>query len=151
MPSFPIPSKLRVALLHCFGAEIGRGVVIRSKVNIAFPWRLSIGDHVWIGEEVILLTLAPVRIGSNCCISQRAFLCTGSHDFSKPSFDLITKPIVIEDGCWIAANSIVLPGVTFRAGSMCAAGSVVVKDVESGDIVGGNPARTIAKRLAVCD
>ena len=140
-PLLPVPSSLKVAALRGFGAKIGSGVVIRSRVNITFPWRLEIGDHVWIGDEVLILSLAVVRIGSNVCISQRAFLCTGSHDFEAPTFDLITRPIVVGDGCWIGAQAFVGPGVTFGDSSRCLAGAVVAKDVAAGTTVGGVPAR----------
>ena len=121
--------------------------MIRSRVNITFPWRLEIGDNVWMGDEVFILSLAPVKIGSNVCLSQRAFLCTGSHDFRKESFDLITKAITVEDGCWIGAQAFVGPGVTMGQGSRCLAGAVVVNDVEAGTTVGGVPAmkKIIAK------
>jgi putative colanic acid biosynthesis acetyltransferase WcaF len=142
---FPLPSSLRVAVLRAFGAKIGKGVVIRSRVNITFPWWLEVGNHVWIGEEVLILTLDRVSIASNVCLSQRAFLCTGSHDFKKPTFDLITKPIVIEEGCWVAAGVFIGPGVTLRANTVCAAGAVVVRDAGPDVIVSGNPA-TIRSR-----
>jgi putative colanic acid biosynthesis acetyltransferase WcaF len=140
-PWFPVPSPFKVAALRFFGAKIGTGVVIRSRVNITFPWKLEIGDHVWIGDEVLILSLERVVIGSNVCISQRAFLCTGSHDFVKETFDLITRPITIGDGCWIGAQAFVGPGVTMGPGSRCLAGAVVVKDVPAGTTVGGVPAR----------
>lgn len=143
MHAFPVPSSLKVGALRWFGARVGRGVVIRSRVNVTFPWRLSVGDHVWLGDEVLILSLAEVTIGSNVCLSQRAFLCTGSHDFSRPTFDLVTAPICIEDGCWVAAGAFVGPGVTLGASSLCAAASVVVKDVPAGAVVGGNPARPL--------
>src|SRR5437660_12574858 len=98
--SFPWPSDLRVELLRSFGAKIGRGVVIRANVNISFPWRLIIGDHVWIGEDVGILTLAQVTIESNVCISQRAYLCTGSHDFRQEDFKLQVAPIIVRHGSW---------------------------------------------------
>jgi putative colanic acid biosynthesis acetyltransferase WcaF len=139
-PWFPVPSPFKVAALRVFGAKVGEGLAIRSRVNITMPWRLEIGDHVWIGDEVMILSLDRVRIGSNSCISQRAFLCTGSHDFSKEGFDLITRPIGIGESCWVGAQAFVGPGVTMGAGSRCLAGAVVVKDVGAGETVGGVPA-----------
>lgn len=139
----PFPSSLKVLLLRCFGAVIGKGVVIRPRVNITFPWRVSIGDDVWIGEEVLILSLAPVTIGSDVCISQRAFLCTGSHDYHSATFDLVTEPIVVESQSWIAAQAFVAPGVTISSGSVVAGGSVVVNDVPPDSIVAGNPAKVL--------
>jgi len=126
-PWFPMPSQLKVMALRLFGAKIGENVVIRSRVNITFPWRFECGDDVWIGDEVFILSLAPVQIASNVCISQRAFLCTGSHDFSKESFDLVTSSITIEEKCWVCAQAFVGPGVHLEAGTVVKAGSVVGK------------------------
>jgi putative colanic acid biosynthesis acetyltransferase WcaF len=123
-PWFPVPSVIKVMALRLFGAKVGIGVVIRSRVNITFPWKLEIGDHVWIGDEVLILSLAPVRIGTNVCLSQRAFVCTGSHDFRSEGFDLITKPVVIGDGCWVAACAFIGPGAILPQGTMVRAGEV---------------------------
>jgi putative colanic acid biosynthesis acetyltransferase WcaF len=122
-PWFPIPSPIKVAVLRLFGATVGTGVVIRSQVNITFPWRVEIGDHVWIGDEVKILSLDQVKIGSNVCISQRAFLCTGNHDFGKETFDLITQPIEIGDSSWIAASAFVGPGAVIPPGTLVKAGT----------------------------
>jgi putative colanic acid biosynthesis acetyltransferase WcaF len=140
MNPLPWPSPLRVGLLKAFGARIGRGVVVRSHVNITFPWRFEVGDHVWIGEGVEVLSLAPVRIGSDVCISQRAFLCTGSHRFGTPMFDLVTKPITIHDRTWIAAQVFVAPGIEIGPDSLAAAGSIVTETVPPHTMVQGNPA-----------
>ena len=121
-PWFPVPSPLKVAALRVFGARIGRGVVIRSRVNITFPWRFACGDNVWIGDEVLILSLAQVTLGSNVCLSQRAFLCTGSHDFRAEGFDLITRPITVGDSCWVCAQAFVGPGAEIPAGTMIKAG-----------------------------
>ena len=123
-PWFPLPSALKVVILRLFGAKVGKGVVIRSRVNITMPWRLKIGDNVWIGDEVLILSLAEVSIGSNVCVSQRAFLCTGSHDFKNPTFDLLTEPIHVGDGSWICAQAFVGPGSTIPSGTMLKAGTV---------------------------
>ena len=82
-----------------------------------------------------------VSIGSHCCISQRSFLCTGSHDFRAEAFDLVTETITIGDRCWIAAQTFVSPGVTMGANSMASAGSVITSDIPARTIVSGNPAR----------
>jgi T5SS/PEP-CTERM-associated repeat protein len=100
------------------------------------------GDHVWIGDEVMILSLAPVAIASNVCISQRAFLCTGSHRFHRETFDLVTKAIVIEEGCWVAANVFIAPGVTLGSGTRCAAGAVVLESAGPNQVLMGNPATT---------
>ena len=134
---------MRVALLRGFGAKIGSSVVIRENVNISMPWRLTIGDHVWIGEDVGILSLAQVSIGSNVCISQRAYLCTGSHDYRREDFKLITRPITIHEGTWVAAAAFIGPGVTIGAGAVVTAGSVVMKDVAPEALMRGNPAEVV--------
>ena len=144
---FPWPSGLRVALLRMFGAKIGQRVVVRSNVNVTYPWRLAIGDDVWLGEEVLILSLAPVAIESDVCVSQRAFLCTGSHDFRSEGFDLVTKGITVRSGSWIAAQVFVGPGVEIGGGSMISAGSVVTESVPPRVMVRGNPAQVV-KHLA---
>ena len=139
----PWPSGLRVALLRAFGARIGRAVVMRANANVSFPWRLRVGDHVWIGEKVGILSLADVTIESNVCISQRAYLCTGSHDYRRDDFKLVTRPITVRAGSWIAAAAFVGPGVEIGAGAVVAAGSVVTRDVPPNTLVRGNPAEVI--------
>jgi putative colanic acid biosynthesis acetyltransferase WcaF len=141
--AFPWPSGLRVFLLRAFGAVIGVGVVIRSNVNVSYPWRLKVGDDVWLGEEVSILSLATVTVESSVCISQRAFLCTGSHDFRAPGFDLITKPITVRRGSWVAAQAFIAPGVEIGEGSMVGAGAVVLENVPAKSLMLGNPAQAV--------
>lgn len=139
----PWPSSLRVVLLRAFGARIGRDVVVRANVNISFPWRLAVNDHVWIGDDVGILSLADVTIESNVCISQRAYLCTGSHDYRREDFKLVTRPITIRTGSWIAAAAFIAPGVKVGVGAVVAAGSVVTRDVPPNTLVRGNPAEIV--------
>ncbi len=139
----PLPGWLRGSVLRAFGARIGVGAVIRSGVEISFPWRLSCGDHVWIGEGVRILSLGQVNVGSHVCLSQEAFLCSGSHDYRSPGFALLVAPIDVGEGSWIAARALVGPGVKIGMGAVVAAGAVVVRDVPDGAVVGGNPARPI--------
>lgn len=140
-PLWHMPSGFRVFILRLFGAQVGKRVVVRAGVNISFPWRLELGDDVWLGEEVMILSLAPVRIGSSVCISQRAYLCIGSHDHTVEAFDLKTEPIEVNSGCWIAAMAFVGPGVTLGRNVRVGAGAVVLKDVPEGMMAIGVPAR----------
>jgi putative colanic acid biosynthesis acetyltransferase WcaF len=142
---FPWPSFLRVRLLRLFGAQLGHGIVIRSGVNISFPWRLTVGNHVWIGEEVFILSLAPVTLGSNVCISQRAFLCTGSHAWRRETFDLQTRPIVVEDRVWISAQAFIGPGTRIGSDSVISAGTVLMKSIPNDSLARGNPATVTSK------
>ena len=140
LSSWPWPNSLRIALLRAFGGRVGERVVIRSRVNITFPWRLTLGDDIWIGEEVLILSLAPVLIESDVCLSQRAFLCTGSHAFRKDTFDLVTRPVTIRSGSWLAAGAFIAPGVEIGSGSVVSAGAVVFESVPQSSLVRGNPA-----------
>ena len=142
----PWPSGLRVTLLRAFGAKIGRGVVIKPRVNIHFPWKLEIGDHAWIGEDVFILNFEPVRIGAHACISQRAFLCTGNHDYRDEAFAYRNAPITIGRGAWIGAVAFVGPGVEVGMEAVAAAGTVVTKSLPAGMIFSGNPARGCGAR-----
>ncbi len=139
-------SGMKVRLLRLFGAKLGERVRIKPGVRVKFPWRLTIGDDCWIGEDVWIDNLAPVTIGSNCCISQGAYLCTGSHDWSKQSFDLITEPICIMDHAWIAARANVAPGVTVGEGAVLAFAALATSDLEPWSIHAGLPARRVAAR-----
>ena len=143
----PFPfSALKRSVLRMFGATIGRGVIIKPDVKITFPWKLTVGDHAWLGEESWLLNLAPITIEANVCISQRAFLCTGNHNYRSPTFDLITRPIHICAGAWVGAATFVGPGVNIGTHAVLTAGSVATKDLEPGGIYQGNPAVQKLKR-----
>jgi putative colanic acid biosynthesis acetyltransferase WcaF len=138
---------LKIRVLRMFGARIGQGVVIKPDVRITFPWKLTLGDNVWLGEGCWLLNLAPIEIESNACISQRAFLCTGNHDYTSPCFDLVTAPIRIERGAWIGACSFVGPGVVVGQHAVLTAGSVATKDLDAYGIFRGNPAVLVKNRI----
>lgn len=142
----PFPSGVKRLLLRAFGAEIGRGVVIKPKVNIKYPWFLRVADHVWIGEEVWIDNLAPVEIGSNVCLSQGAYLLTGNHNYKLSTFDLMTQPITIEAGVWVGAKAIVCPGVRLRSHSIITVGSVIQTDTQPFMIYTGNPAQPARPR-----
>ena len=137
-----LPVRLRPALLRLFGAQIGRNVFIRHRVRVHWPWKLAVGNDCWIGEDAWLLNLEPITIGDDVCISQAAFLCTGSHRWDSPTFEFDNSAIIIEDGAWIAAKASVLRGTTVRAGAIVAAHALAVRNVQAGQkIIAPNSVR----------
>lgn len=145
--AFNPSSCLKVMLLRMFGANIGKGVVIKPSVNIKYPWKLTIGNHSWIGEEVWIDNLDEVIIGNNCCISQGVLLECGSHDHRDSAFGLKIKPIILEDGVWIGARAVVLQGVICKEHSILTANSVASHLLESNSINRGNPAHNVSHRI----
>lgn len=142
----PLPVSFKRMILRIFGAKIGRGVVIKPNVNIKYPWFLEVGDHAWIGEEVWIDNLVKVRIGASCCLSQGAMLLTGNHDFSKITFNLVTGGIILEEGAWLGARTVVCPGVTVGSHAVLVVGSVATKNLDEWTVYRGNPAISIKKR-----
>ncbi|MES2838125.1 MAG: WcaF family extracellular polysaccharide biosynthesis acetyltransferase [Bacteroidota bacterium] len=143
--AFPIISVKRF-LLKLYGANVNEGVVIKPYVNIKYPWKLTLGKNVWLGEKVWIDNLANVTIGDNACVSQGAMLLCGNHNYKKSTFDLIVKEIIIEEGVWIGAQSVVCPGVVCSSHSVLSVNSVAVTNLESYTIYQGNPAVAIRKR-----
>lgn len=139
-------SSWRIWLLRCFGAKVGSGAVIKPRVRVKFPWRLSIGAHCWIGEGTWIDNLAQVSIGQHACISQGAYLCTGSHDWGQREFDLIVQPITIGDHVWIGAKSRIAPGCRCGDGVVVTLGSVASGTLTPWTIYQGHPAHPIRKR-----
>jgi putative colanic acid biosynthesis acetyltransferase WcaF len=136
----------RCWLLRFFGAKIGQHTRVRSSVRVTYPWKLSIGDYVWIGDNVELYTLGEIEIGSHSVISQRCYLCTGSHDYTRPAFDIYEQPIYIAEQVWLASDVFVVPGVTIGFGAVVGARSTVLHDLPGGMICYGNPAIPIKAR-----
>jgi putative colanic acid biosynthesis acetyltransferase WcaF len=133
-------------LLRLFGAKIGKKVLVRPSARVTYPWKLSINDYSWIGDQVELYTLGHIEIGAHVVISQRTYLCTGSHDFKKFTFNIFAKKIIIEDQVWVASDVFVAPGVTIGHGCVIGARSTVLHDMPPGKICFGNPAIPIKER-----
>jgi putative colanic acid biosynthesis acetyltransferase WcaF len=142
-----IPSSgFRRWLLRAFGCLIGEGVVIKPGVRVKYPWLIEIGDHTWIGEDVWIDNIGSVQIGSNVCISQAAYLCTGNHDWTDPSFALLIGPIILRDGAWVGARCLIGPGVEMAECSVAGAGSVVTGKLRAFTVYAGNPAVAVRPR-----
>ncbi|MDN5286191.1 MAG: wcaF [Mucilaginibacter sp.] len=144
--SFIPSSGFKVFLLRLFGAKIGKNVTIKPCVNIKYPWFLSIGNETWIGENVWIDSLVMINIGAHVCLSQGVMLLTGSHNYKKITFDLLTKELFLEDGVWIGAGAIVTSGITAASHSVLTSGSVATKNMEPYSIYQGNPAVKIRER-----
>jgi putative colanic acid biosynthesis acetyltransferase WcaF len=140
-------SSFKCILLQLFGARVGKRITIKTSVNIKYPWLLEIANDVWIGEKVWIDNLAHVYIGNNVCISQGAMLVTGNHNYKSPLFDLKLANIILEDGVWLGAKSIVCPGIICRSHAVLSVASVATKDLEAYTIYQGNPAEKIKERL----
>jgi putative colanic acid biosynthesis acetyltransferase WcaF len=137
----------RNMLLRIFGARIGKKVIIRPSARITYPWKISIGDYSWIGDDVCLYSLGEIVIGRNSVISQKSYLATGSHDYNSKGFDIFSKPIIIEDEVWLATDVFVGPGVVIGKAAVVGARSSVFKSLEGGFVYAGNPLKQIRKRV----
>ena len=137
---------IKIFLLKAFGAKIGKGLVIKNNVTIKFPWKLTLGDYVWLGENCWIDNLDDITIGNNVCISQGALLITGNHDYTKVGFPYRNAPITVEDGAWIGAKAVVAPGVTIASHSILSLGTVITKDTEPYGIYQGNPGVKVRDR-----
>lgn len=134
-------------LLRSFGAKIGKGVILRPSMHTQFPWKVTIGDYSWIGDDVVLYSLGPIQIGDNVVVSQKSYLCTGSHDYAKSDFPIFHEPIIIESECWLATDVFVGPGVTIGAGTVVGARSSVFKSLPANKVCIGSPVRILKDRI----
>lgn len=134
-------------LLRCFGAQVGHGVVIRPSATITYPWKVSIGDHAWIGDNVVLYSLGNIEIGANVVVSQNSYLCASDHDYTQVDFPIRARKITIYPEAWLAADVFVAPGVTIGRGTVIGARSSVFKDMPAGMVCFGYPCVAIKERV----
>ena len=148
--AFPLtPHQLhapRCALLRLFGAKIGKGVIIRPTARFTYPWKVEIGDYSWIGDDVVFYSLDRIQIGKHCVISQKSYLCTGSHDISDPAFALQVAPIAIGNGAWVATDCFIGPGVQIGANTVVGSRSSVFRSLPPAQVCWGNPCRPQSPR-----
>ena len=143
----PYLKEVRNTLLRLFGAKVARGVLIYPSVDVWYPWKLKIGRFSCVGAKVNLYNKDLIQIGENVVISQGSSLCTASHNISSELHTLVTRPIILNNRVWVAADAFIGPGVTIGEGAVVGARAAVFKDVEPWMVVGGNPAKFIKKRV----
>ena len=143
--AFPISlhnaHRWRCWLLRRFGATIGREVKIRPTARFTYPWKINIGDYSWIGDDVVLYSLEQITIGCHSVISQKSYLCTGSHDFRDSTFALQVNPISIGNGVWIATDCFIGPGVEIGSNAIIGTRSSVFNDIPAAQVAWGTPCR----------
>lgn len=129
----------RAFLLRCFGARLGRGCHIYPRAIIWAPWNLECGDEVGVADGVTLYTQAKITLGRRAVISQGSHLCTGTHDYESPRFELVAYPITVGPLAWVCAEAFVGPGVVIGEGAVIGARSVVLKDLPPWQVCAGHP------------
>jgi putative colanic acid biosynthesis acetyltransferase WcaF len=134
-------------LLRLFGAQVGRGVLIRSTAKFTYPWKVSIGDYSWIGEQTVFYSLDEIRIGTHVAIAHGVYFNTGLHDYTKKEFTILSKKIIIGDECWITNDVYIAPGVIIGRGTVVGARSSVYKDLPSNKVCIGNPVKIVRNRI----
>lgn len=133
-------------LLRLFGANIGKKVIIRPTARITYPWKVSIGNYSWIGDDVVLYSLGNITIGENTVISQRSYICTGTHDYNSHDFRIYAEDIDVGSKCWLATDVYIAPGITIEDGVVVGARSSVFSNLEAQKIYVGSPAKSIKQR-----
>lgn len=144
--AWQISSKLRIAMLRKFGADIGEGVIFRPRTRVKFPWKLHVGDRSWIGEGVWFHNQDHVYIGQDVVLSQDTFLTTGSHALRR-DMALITRPITIEDGVWITSRCVILGGASVGRSAVARPTTVITGVVPANAIVEGPNATVVGSRF----
>ena len=132
-------NNFRCFLLRLFGAEVGIGVVIRPTARFTYPWKVKIADYSWIGDDVVFYSIDQISIGSHCVVSQKTYLCTGSHNINDSAFALIKAPIQIGNGTWVATDCFIAPGVSIGSNSVVGARSTVMNNIPAQRVAWGTP------------
>lgn len=129
----------------------GKNVIFKAGGTIYHPENISIGAHVRVGDNCFIMAIGGVTIGEGSIISRNVCIHTGNHDYKSKTHipydkNYNTRSVEIGKSVWIGQNVNILPGVKIGDGAIIAMGTTVIKDVENGEIVGGNGQRVIGKR-----
>lgn len=134
-----------LSLKQLFG-RAGDNFVVEPTFRCDYGKNIYVGDNFYANFDCIILDVCPVHIGHNCMLGPRVCLYTATHPVEpglRNSGVEYGKPIDIGDNVWISGNAIINPGVTIGDNVVVGSGAVVVKDVSSNVLVGGNPARVL--------
>lgn len=145
-PSPQIMFGWRRGLLRLFGAKIGRNVKLRPSVTVTYPWKVTIGDHSWVGDDSTIYSLGNIHIGAHTVISHKVYLCAAAHDYTKRGFDILSPDVTVGDQVWIANDTFVGPGVSIGDGAVIGARSSVFSDMPPGMLCKGSPAAPYKER-----
>jgi putative colanic acid biosynthesis acetyltransferase WcaF len=141
----------RAFLLRLFGAQLGKNVRVRPTARVTYPWKLRIGDEVWVGDDCVFYNLGEIHLGSNVALAHGVYLCTGLHDYTRIDFPMSAKRICVEDEVWLTNDVFVAPGVTIGCGAVVGARSTVLHDLPSGMVCFGSPAVPVKPRAMVTE
>jgi acetyltransferase-like isoleucine patch superfamily enzyme len=139
--------KLRIFYLrNVLKIKIGRDTAIHMGCFFA-------GRNIEIGNNTVLARkcyldgrVGMITIKNNVSIAPEVYILSLTHEKDSPLFETQSKPVLVEDYCWIGVRALILPGITLKRGAIVGAGAVVVNAVESFSVVAGNPAKLIGKR-----
>ena len=141
----------RRGVLRLFGATVGAGCRIDASARIWLPSNLELGELVSIGANADIYCVDRISLGTKASVSQRAFLCTASHDISRLTRPLTHAPITIRDHAWVAAEAMVFPGSEIGEGAVVAARAVFRGKAAPWSIWAGNPCRLVGERTLASD
>lgn len=136
----------RAWLLRRFGGRLGPHSRIYPRARIWAPWNLECEDVVAIADEAIVYNPARITLGSHAIISQQAYLCGATHDYTDPGFPMVSAPIVVGRYAWIGARATVQSGVTVGEGAILGLGAIATRDLDPWTVYAGIPARAVKKR-----
>lgn len=135
-------------LLRLFGAKVGQSVLIRPSAKVTYPWKVTIGDHAWVGDDVVLYSLGEIDIGAHAVVSQRSYICAAGHDYTKTDFPIFDNKVCIGEQAWLATDVFIAPGVTVGKGVVVGARSSVFHDLPPMMVCVGSPAKPIKSRVS---
>ncbi len=136
----------RQTILQQLVGQIGQNSIIEPPFYCVYGQNISIGDHVYLNYQCIILDTNKVDIGNYVMIGPNVQIYASAHLLQAEARNLgleIAKPIMIEDNVWLGGGAILLPGVRIGRNAVVGAGAVVSRSVLANTVVAGNPARVI--------